>query len=261
MLKKQLLKPDISFDIVLPDSSYTVPQDVVNTVDDRLSQIRQDPNEMNKQVLGVLVLGHFIGDNPLASQGGSTGLEGAVRNSVSSLLSNELNKLAGNVGGVDLTFGVTSGADYSSGVQQNRTDLNVGLSKRFLNDRVTITVGNNFELEGQNQPGQKSTDIAGNISVNYKLTKDGRYLVRVYRRDQYIVIQGEVVETGVGFSLTYDYNKFVELFKRRTPEERALQKQYNKDQKEKKKEQKAADKKADSTATAATRPAAKQSTD
>src|SRR6185437_2383580 len=96
LLKNQLLKPDIRFDIVLPDSSYTVPQDVVNTVDDRLSQIRQDPNEMNKQVLGVLVLGHFIGDNPLASQGGSTGIEGAVRNSVSSLLSNELNKLAGN---------------------------------------------------------------------------------------------------------------------------------------------------------------------
>lgn len=259
LLKNQLLKPDISFDIVLPDSSYTVPQDVVNTVDERLSQIRQDPNEMNKQVLGVLVLGHFIGDNPLASQGGSTGIEGAVRNSVSSLLSNELNKLAGNVGGVELTFGVTSGADYSSGVQQNRTDLNVGLSKRFLNDRVTVTVGNNFQLEGQNQPGQKSTDIAGNISVNYKLTKDGRYMVRVYRRDQYIVIQGEVIETGVGFSLTYDYNKFVELFKRRTPADRALQKEYNKDQKEKKKEQKEADKKADSTATAATPPSAKPS--
>ncbi|MDB5130257.1 MAG: hypothetical protein JWR02_6, partial [Mucilaginibacter sp.] len=248
-LKNQLMKPDISFDIILPDSSYTVSQDVVNTVDERLSQIRQDPNEMNKQVLGVLVLGHFIGDNPLQSLGGGTGLQGAVRNSVSSLLSDELNKLAGNVGGVQLTFGVTSGADYSSGTQQNRTDLNVGLSKQFLNDRVTVTVGNNFELEGQNQPGQKSTDIAGNISVNYKLTKDGRYMVRVYRRDQYIVIQGQVVETGVAFSLTYDYNKFIELFKGRTPQERAMQKKYNKDQRDQKKQQKAADKKADSTAT------------
>ncbi len=249
-LRNELLHPEISFDIVLPDSSYTVSQDVVNTVDARLSQIRQDPNEMNKQVLGVLVLGHFIGDNPLQSLGGGTGVEGAVRNSVSSLLSDQLNKLAGNVGGVQLTFGVTSGADYSSGTQQNRTDLNVGLSKQFLNDRITVTVGNNFELEGQNQPGQKSTDIAGNVSVNYKLTKDGRYLVRVYRRDQYIVIQGEVVETGVSFSLTYDYNKFTELFKQRTPADRALQKQYNKKQRDDKKQQKAADKKADSTATA-----------
>ena len=223
-LKNQLLKPDISFDIVLPDSSYTVSPDVISTVNARLDQIRQDPNEMNKQVLGVLVLGHFIGDNPLQSQGGGTGVEGAIRNSVSGLLSDQLNKLAGNlIGGVQLSFDLTSGADYSSGVQQNRTDLNVGLSKQFLNDRVTVSVGNNFNLEGQNQPGQKTTDIAGNLSVNYKLTKDGRYMVRAYRRDQYIVVEGEVVETGVGFTLTYDYNRFKELFAKKTKEEKELE--------------------------------------
>src|SRR6201999_1956545 len=196
-LKNQLLKPDITFDIVLPDSSYTVSPDVITTVNARLDQIRQDPNELNKQVLGVLVLGHFIGDNPLQSQGGSTGINGAIRNSVSSLLSDQLNKLAGNlIGGVQLSFDLTSGEDYSTGTQQNRTDLDVGLSKQFLNDRLTVTVGNNFNLEGQNQPGQKSTDIAGNVSVNYKITKDGRYIVRVYRRDQFIVVEGEVIETG-----------------------------------------------------------------
>jgi len=252
MMKNELLKPDISFDIILPDSSYTVGPDVISTVNLRLDQVRQDPNELNKQVLGVLILGHFIGDNPLQSQGGSTGVEGAIRNSVSSLLSDQLNKLAGNlIGGVQLSFDLTSGADYSTGVQQNRTDLNVGLSKQFLNDRVTVTVGNNFNLEGQNQPGQKTTDIAGNVSVNYKLTKDGRYMVRVYRRDEYIVIEGQVVETGVGFTLTYDYNHFRELFAKKSKEEKALEKKYNEDQKKKKEQQKEADKKADSTATAA----------
>lgn len=248
-LTNDLLQPQISFDIVLPDSTYSVGPEVVATINSRLSQVRQDPNEMNKQVLGVLVLGHFIGDNPLQSQGGGTGLNGAIRSSVSSLLSDQLNKLAGNlIGGVQLSFDLTSGADYSTGVEQNRTDLNVGLSKQFLNDRITVTVGNNFNLEGQNEPGQKTTDIAGNVSVNYKLTKDGKYMVRVYRRDQYIVVEGEVVETGVGFTITYDFNTFKELFGKKTPQEKAEQKQYNQDQKEKKEEQKAADKKADSTA-------------
>lgn len=251
-MKNELLKPDISFDIVLPDSSYTVGPDVIATVNTRLDQVRQDPNEMNKQVLGVLVLGHFIGDNPLQSQGGGTGIEGAIRNSVSGLLSDQLNKLAGNlIGGVQLSFNLTSGADYAMGVQQNRTDLNVGLSKQFLNDRVTVTVGNNFNLEGQNQPGQKTTDIAGNVSVNYKLTKDGRYLVRVYRRDEFIVIEGQVVETGVGFTLTYDYNHFKELFAKKTKEEKELEQKYKDDQKKKTEEQKKSDKKVDSTATAA----------
>jgi hypothetical protein len=237
-LKNDLLKPDISFDIVLPDSSYTVSPDVVNTVDLRLAQIRQDPNELNKQVLGVLVLGHFIGDNPLQSQGGSTTAEGIVRNSVSGLLSAQLNRLAGNlIAGVDLNFGLTSGADYSSGTAQNRTDLNVGLSKRFMNDRLTVGVGNNFNIEGQNQPGQKTTDIAGNVTVNYKLSEDGRYMLRAYRRDEFIVIEGQVIETGVGFTLTVDYNRFNQIFRKKTPEEKALEKKYKQEQKKKKEEQ------------------------
>jgi hypothetical protein len=249
ILKNELLKPDISFDIILPDSTYTVSPDVVSTVNSRLSQIRQDPNELNKQVLGVLVLGHFIGDNPFQSQGGNAGIGGAIRSSVSSLLSDQLNKLAGNlIGGVQLSFDLTSGEDYSSGTEQNRTDLNVGLSKQFLSDRLTVTVGNNFNLEGQNQPGQKTTDIAGNVSVNYKITKDGRYMVRVYRKDEFIVVEGEVIETGVGFTLTYEYNKFKELFQRRSKKDRDLEKEYNQKQKELKKEQKAAEQKADSTA-------------
>jgi hypothetical protein len=251
-LKNDLLKPDISFDIILPDSTYTVGPEVISTVNARLDQVRADPNELNKQVLGVLILGHFIGDNPLQSQGGGTGLNGAIRNSVSSLLSDQLNKLAGNlIGGVQLSFNLTSGADYSTGEQQNRTDLNVGLSKQFLNDRVTVSVGNDFNLEGQNQPGQKTTDIAGNVSVNYKLTKDGRYLVRVYRRDEYVVVEGEVVETGVGFTITYDFNHFRELFAKKKPEEKQEEKKYKEEQKAKKEAQKAADTKADSAATQA----------
>jgi hypothetical protein len=255
-LKDQLLKPTITFDIVLPDSSYEVSPDVIQTVDTRLSQIRQDPNEMNKQVLGVLVLGHFIGDNPLQSQGGSSGINGAIRSSVSSLLSDQLNKLAGNlIGGVQLSFDLTSGADYSTGTEQNRTDLNVGLSKNFLNDRITVTVGNNFNLEGQNQPGQKTTDIAGNLSVNYKLTEDGRYLIRAYRKDEFIVVEGQVVETGVGFTITYEYNRFKELFRKKTPKEKQLQKEYKEQQKEKKKKQKEADKAHDEQVTDTTQPA------
>ena len=213
---------------------------------------------MNKQVLGVLVLGHFIGDNPLQSQGGGTTIAGTIRNSVSSLLSDQLNKLAGNlIGGVQLSFDLSSGADYSSGVQQNRTDLNVGLSKKFLNDRVTVTVGNNFNLEGQNQPGQKTTDIAGNVSVNYMLTKDGRYVVRAYRKDEFIVIEGQVVETGVGFALTYDYNRFKELFAKKSKKDKELQKQYNDDQKKKNKEQKEADKQHDEAVSSEVQPADK----
>jgi hypothetical protein len=238
-LKDELLKPTINFDITLPDSNYNVSTEVTNTVATRLAQVRQDPNELNKQVLGVLVLGHFIGDNPLQSQGGSAGVQGAIRNSVSSLLSDQLNSLAGNlISGVDLNFGLTSGEDYSSGTATNRTDLNVGLSKRFLNDRLTVSVGNNFNLEGAQQ-GQKTSNIAGNVSVNYKLSKDGRYSLRAYRKDEFIVIQGQVIETGLGFMLTVDYNRFKEIFRKRSQEEKEMRKKYKEEQKLKGEQEKA----------------------
>ncbi|GGH14941.1 hypothetical protein GCM10007352_23380 [Mucilaginibacter phyllosphaerae] len=242
-LRNELLKPNISFDITLPDSNYNVAAEVTNTVEARLAQVRQDPNELNKQVLGVLVLGHFIGDNPLQSQGGNAGVEGAIRNSVSGLLTDQLNNLAGDlITGVDLNFGVTSGEDYSSGTATNRTDLNIGLSKRFLNDRLTVSVGNNFNIEGA-QAGQKTSNIAGNVSVNYKLSKDGRYTLRAYRKDEFVVIQGQIVETGVGFALTVDYNRFREIFRKRTEEEKAMRKRYREEQKRKEEQEKASQQK------------------
>ncbi|RCH56561.1 translocation/assembly module TamB [Mucilaginibacter hurinus] len=237
MLKNELLKPEISFDIILPDSNYAVSAEVKSTVETKLAQIRQDPNELNKQVLGVLVLGHFIGENPLQSQGGSAGVEGAIRNSVSGLLSDQLNNLAGGlITGVDLDFGLTSGEDYSTGTATNRTDLNVGVSKRFLNDRLTVSVGNSFNLEG-NRPGQKASNIAGNVSVNYKLSRDGRYTLRAYRKDEFVVIQGQIIETGVAFALTMDYNRFREIFRKRTPEEKALRRQYKREQEQREKQE------------------------
>ncbi|MFD0763882.1 translocation/assembly module TamB domain-containing protein [Mucilaginibacter lutimaris] len=242
-LRNELMKPNISFDITLPDSNYNVAAEVTNNVETRLAQVRQDPNELNKQVLGVLVLGHFIGDNPLQSQGGSAGVQGAIRNSVSSLLTDQLNSLAGGlISGVDLNFGLTSGEDYSSGTATNRTDLNVGLSKRFLNDRLTVSVGNNFNLEGAQQ-GQKTSNIAGNVSVNYKLSKDGRYTLRAYRKDEFVVIQGQIVETGLGFSLTVDYNRFREIFRKRTEQEKAMRRKYKQEQKLKDEQEKASQEK------------------
>ena len=76
-----------------------------------------------------------------------------------------------------------------------------------------MTVGSNFELEGPQNSNQQSNNIAGNVALNYKLSHDGRYLLRAYRKNEYQgVIDGYVVETGVGFVITLDYNQFREIF-------------------------------------------------
>ncbi len=78
-----------------------------------------------------------------------------------------------------------------------------------LNDRLTVTVGSNFELEGPQNSNQQSSNIAGNVALDYKLSEDGRYRLRGYRKNDYQgIIEGYIVETGLGFIITVDYNKF-----------------------------------------------------
>ena len=213
----KLLQPRISFDIVLPENKeYNVSPDIVSNVRTKLEMLRQDEGELNKQVFALLLLNRFVGENPFNSSTG-TNAGTLVRQSASKLLTEQLNRLAENlVEGVDLNFDVQSSDDYTTGERKDRTDLNVGLSKKLLNDRLTVTVGSNFELEGPQNSNQNSSNVAGNVALNYRLSKDGRYVLRAYRKNEYQgVLDGYVVETGVGFIITLDYNKFREIFQKK----------------------------------------------
>ncbi|TRX43017.1 translocation/assembly module TamB domain-containing protein [Flavobacterium restrictum] len=211
----ELMKPDISFDIVLPDNN-SVSSTVIKRTQSKLSQLRQDPNELNKQVFAVLLLNHFMGDNPFSSESGSGSVSAMARESASKILSEQLNNLAGNlIKGVELNLNLQSTEDYSSGQRQDKTDLNVVVSKKLLNDRLKVTVGSSFNLEGSEQANQQSNTIAGDVALDYQLSKDGKYKIRGYRINKYqVALQGEVVETGISFIITIDYSKFKELFQK-----------------------------------------------
>jgi TamB, inner membrane protein subunit of TAM complex len=212
VMKGELLKPILSFDISLPDSYLSSWPEV----DNKLTQIRTDESEVNKQVFALLLLNRFVEENPFASAGGGSDAGLIARQSVSRLLSDQLNQLAGSlIKGVDINFDMNSDQTYYTGQGQTQTELNVAVSKKLFNDRVSVKVGSNFQLESV-LPGQSASNLAGDISVDYRLSKDGRYSIRAYRKDQYnTIVEGQVVETGLSFILTFDYNKFRELFEKR----------------------------------------------
>jgi len=242
-MEGELLKPELSFDIEVPEGNYNVSTTVLNNTKTRLDQLRQQPSELNKQVFALLLLNRFIGENPFASEAGGQSGEALARQSVSKILSQQLNNLAADlVSGVELNFDLESTEDYTTGEQAQRTDLNVGISKRLLNDRLKVTVGSSFGLEGPQQANEESTNIAGDVSVDYQLTQDGRYAVRAYRKNEYqVALQGQVIETGVAFVITMDYNKFRELFHRSAEEkeQRAREKERKAREKEEEKRKEA----------------------
>lgn len=213
IMKGELLKPVISFDITTDEENSSVSAIVLDNTKAKLDQLRREEAELNKQVFALLLLNRFIGENPFQSE---TGLSATTmaKQSVSRILSEQLNDLASDlIGGVELNFDLESTEDYSSGTRNERTDLNVGLSKTLLDDRLTVTVGNNFGLEGDARKNEQMTNIAGDITLDYKLSRDGRYMLRAYRKNDYqVALQGQIIETGVGFIITLEYNKFREIF-------------------------------------------------
>lgn len=208
-IQGNLTAPVIKFEIEA--QSDILSRNVVSKINDNiLTQLNNNSSEVNKQAFALLVMNRFITEQTGTSSGGLSA-EGIARQSVSQLLSDQLNLLASDlVKGVNVNFDLNSSTEGGKA----RTDLNVGLSKGFLNDRLTVAVGRNFEIENSgNAPS--STEVFDNISVNYALTRDGRYMVRAYRKNQFqTVLEGYVVETGVSFVVTMDYDAFREIFQK-----------------------------------------------
>ena len=182
--------------------------------------MRADPASINKQVFSLLLFGRFIPEQSSDFFKGNGGdFSTLARQSVSQFLSSALNQIAGDIfKGVDIDLNLNSYNDYSNGGSTDRTDLNIAVSKNFANDRITVSVGQNFGLEGQDaaaKAGGSNTGFSPDIKVSYKLTRDGKYLLRAYTKNQFeATVDGYVVETGLAFILTMDFEKFNELFRR-----------------------------------------------
>lgn len=219
----KLSKPDPSFKIeVSKEQNLTVSQEVIKNVGDRLTALNNggasgDKAIIDKQVFALLILNRFFSEKSsdfFSNSGGGVNAEAIARQSVSKLLSNQLDQLASDlIKGVNLDVNLSSSQDYFNGESAKRTDLSLGLSKGFFNDKIEVKVGRNFELENTSKITRNPSEVFDNVTINYKLTNDGRYLFKAFRKNQFqSVLEGFIVETGVGFTITMEYGKFKEIF-------------------------------------------------
>jgi hypothetical protein len=211
-LKGQLLKPDIDFRLDMLEKDQAAFDGVVYT---RLKQVNASPSELNKQVMGLLALNGFIADNPFNSLSGSGNFETQAFSTAGNLLTQELNDFIGDaVKDVDIDIGLDIRDDYTSGSAVRRSDLKVGIAKSFSNNRLNIYVGNTFALENENQQTDLLSGLAGDVSLEYLLTSDGRLRLKGYRlTKQDMTFNGTVVETGVTFVVVIEFNRFKNAFR------------------------------------------------
>ena len=216
LLKMQgnMLQPDIDFEIVLPPEHQ---QALDGRLQTRLNALNQDESERNKQVFALLMLESFIQDNPFASVGDGPGLEAAARTSASRILSQQLNRLSGQyIRGVDIQFDVQSHEDFLGDGTGGSTQLNVEVSRNFLDERMRVTVGGNIELEDDRRREASAGDIAGDFAIEYLLNPDGSLVIKGFRKKDFgDLFEGQIIETGLALMFVRTYNHLRELFMKR----------------------------------------------
>ncbi len=181
-MKNDLMSPDISFGLRFPED-----EDIASKVGGYLA----NTDNLNSQVASILVFGRFnntSGSNNLAFSSGI--LEAQLANLVSTK-NFDLN-LANGVGG----------------------------SLRLLNDRVTIdgTFNTNDNSNDPNQQDAQANAITGDVSVEYKISEDGRFRARGFRRtdnnNDLLKRGNSQVESGAGVFYRIDYDSFGEFFRK-----------------------------------------------
>ncbi|WP_336516420.1 translocation/assembly module TamB domain-containing protein [Pollutibacter soli] len=216
ILTKELLNPDIQFRLDMAENEQNAFDGIVYS---RLKQVNTIPSELNKQVMGLLAINHFIADNPFNSltAGGGPSFETQAFTTAGRLLTDQLNQLLGKaIKGVDINFELDVNEDYTSGQAQRNTNLKIGLTQSLANNRLSVYVGNFFALEGQNQYENVLSGLAGDIKLEYLLSRDGRYRIKGYRlTENELTFQGSIIKTGVTFEIVLEFNKLKNAFRKR----------------------------------------------
>ena len=113
-----------------------------------------------------------------------------------------------------LNFDIQSYDDYQSGQAKGRTQVEIGLRKQLFNERLSLQLGGAIDIEGEKSRQNSASDITSDVTVEYKLTKDGRFRMKGFRHNQYEgAIEGQLVETGVGVIFVRDFNQWRRLFR------------------------------------------------
>lgn len=205
-LEGAMLSPLISFDLVANDLPNNVTVEGRGPVrlnfDFNAFKARLDEQELKRQVFSLIILRRL---SPLDAFSTS----GSIANSVSELLSNQLSYWLTQVDQnleIDLDLGALDAEAFNT--------FQLRLSYSFLNGRLRITRDGTFTNQTQQQ--QSVASIAGDWTVDYLLTPDGKFKVKMYSRSNFNAVSNSLgaqtaVTTGVSLLHTQNFNEVRDL--------------------------------------------------
>ncbi|MFN5369895.1 MAG: translocation/assembly module TamB domain-containing protein [Bacteroidia bacterium] len=197
MLTDKLMKPRISFDIVLPNSDD-------QTRNLLKSQIVNE-DDLNRQVFSLVVFRTFMpSQNGVASLAPISNVGSNVSELLSSQLSNMLSQLSSDV---------NLGVNYVQGGTGVNDQVNVNLSTQLFNDRVLIDGSLGTTTAGNTNSINNTTGMVGEFNIEIKITEDGAVRIKAFNRsNQYLLITNDVPYTqGVGVFYRREFDDWEEF--------------------------------------------------
>ena len=197
-LNDWLTQPDITFDVRVPAAdpeTQALIQTQLNT-----------PEMKNKQFLYLLIFKSFMAENNSAAQenlGNSvsynTGLE---------FLTNQLNNWL-STSGYDIFINYRSKSEITS------DEVDFGLSKSLINDRLLVEVEGNYLLDNKNAVNNSMSNFMGEAYITYLIDRAGTLKLKAFTQtiDRFDENQG-LQETGIGIYFKEDFNNFRDLRRR-----------------------------------------------
>jgi hypothetical protein len=198
-LKNQLLDPSIKFEIKMPDLDPDLQRMVYAEIDTTNTAM------MNQQMISLLVLGTFSYSNA------------SNYNLSSSYYTILTNQLSGMLSQISDDFDI--GVNYKPGDNITNEEFEVALSTQLFDDRLIID--GNFGVT-YDRSGQNASNIVGDVDIAYKLTEDGRWILKAFNHSNvnswYYYNNYDKVSPytqGVGLAFRKEFNSIKELFQRK----------------------------------------------
>jgi len=207
----ELFQPDIGFRLDMPEDERSA---LGGQVYGRVQQVNQQEAELNQQVFSLLVLNRFYPTQ--GSDGTDGGFSTLAQQNINDAISDRLNSFSDQLlgdSGIELDFGLDSFTDYQGNSPEQRTQLNIAAQKKLFDERLTVRVGSELDVQGSNPTGE-TPPVIGNVSLIYELTKDGRYRLKGFRRERFEnIIDGQIVVSGIALIFTKEFNRFDEFWR------------------------------------------------
>jgi hypothetical protein len=189
-----LFNPDLSFGITFPNMQEQDKQAIYAVLD------TNDQGLMNQQAISLLVLNSFS----------TTGTGGSNPVNPASIMSNTLSSMLSQISN-DFNIGI----NYVPGDRVSSEQLEVALSTQLLDDRLTID--GNIDVSSDNSTSQHTSSIVGDVNIEYKLTRDGRFRVKAFNRSNDLSLLNDYAPytQGVGIFYRKEFNNIYELFSKK----------------------------------------------